>query len=53
MKVEFKEGKVVIDGIETSIPEEYWKSPGVEKYRRIYRKASELVRKLEKEEGIG
>lgn len=38
MKIEFKNGFVVIEGIETMITEESWKNPEVEKYRAAYKK---------------
>ena len=44
MKIIFKDGCVVIDGIETTIPEEYWKERW--KGAQIYKKAFEIARKM-------
>lgn len=46
MKIEFKNGFAVIDGIETLIPEATWKSPELEKYRAAYKKGFDVAAKL-------
>jgi len=44
MKIEFKNGRVVIDGYETTIPEDYWK--GREEGMKTRGKALKMAKKI-------
>jgi len=47
MGVKFKNGYVVVGGIETTIPEDYWKErePNMEVYRDVFRLAEKVIRR--------
>jgi hypothetical protein len=47
MGVKFKNGYVVVGGIETTIPEDYWKErePNMEVYRDVFRLAEKIIRR--------